>query len=217
MHGREWWLRHVERVLVCGLIVASSALASGAAAQRATPPASAPCIALMMPEVKGVPGHSDDVGNGVRELFASYLTAPAFKTVMLEAKLPMLALNEARDKGCQNVLTVTLTGKQSGVSRLGKIAGQAAGSAAVYVPGASSTGAAIVRGAVAGGGYAVSSLASMTKAKDELKLEYRVQTLEKSVKVGPATQQAKAEVNAEDILTPIVQRAATQIADVLLK
>jgi hypothetical protein len=217
MHGREWWLRHVERVVVCGLIVVSSALASGAAGQRATAPASAPCIALMMPEVKGLPGHSDDVGNGVRELFASYLTAPTFKTVMLEAKLPMLAVNEAREKGCANLLSVTLTGKQSGSSRLGKIAGQAAGTAAVYVPGGSNTGASIVRGAVAGSGYAISSLASATKVKDELKIEYRVETADKSVKIGPATQQAKAEVNGEDILTPIVQRAATQIAGALLK
>ena len=100
---------------------------------------------------------------------------------------------------------------------MGKLAGQAAGGAAIYTPGASSVGGAAVRGAVAGTGWAVTSLSSQTKVRDTLKLEYKVQTLDNVVRVGPGVQEAKAQVNGEDILMPIVQRAATQIADALMK
>jgi hypothetical protein len=210
--GRDW--RRITRQLTAAavFIVGGVAASTPALAQSA----SAPCIAMMMPEVKGMSGQADELGNAVRELFASYLTAPTFKTISLEAKLPMVALNEAKEKECPNVLVVTLTGKQSS-NKLGKLVGSAAGSAAVYVPGSSSTGANVVRGAVHGTGYAISSLASSTKAKDEVKLEFRIQTPEKATKIGPASEQAKAEVNGEDILTPVVQRAATQIATALMK
>ena len=207
--GRDWRWK-IKLTVAAVFIIGGVGAATPAFAQ------SAPCIAMMMPEVKGMPGQADELGNGVRELFASYLTAPTFKTISLEAKLPMVALNEAKEKECPNVLVVTLTGKQSS-NKLGKLVGSAAGSAATYVPGASSTGANAVRGAVHGAGYAISSFASATKVKDEVKLEFRVQTPDKATKIGPGTEQAKAAVNGEDILTPVVQRAATQIAGALMK
>jgi hypothetical protein len=210
-------------LLVIGVCVTGSlapmtqAAASIVRSDRAGQPP-APCIAMLLPTVTSMPGRADDVGKAVRDLFASYLTAPAFKTIPLEAKLPALAMDEARQKDCPNVLTVTLSGKQGGKgSVLGKLAGQAGSSAIAYVPGSSSTAGAIVRGAAVGTAYAVSSIAAATKARDEVKLDYKVQTLENVMRVGPGVQQAKAQVNGEDILTPVVERAAADIANALLR
>jgi hypothetical protein len=213
----------LSRLFLAGLAVAVTADVGAAASMRIAGPqqknggSGVPCIALFLPTVSGVPGPSEDVGNGVRDMFATFLTAPAFKTIRLDARLPALAAAEAREKQCPNILTATLTGKQSGGSKLGKLAGQAAGGAAIYAPGASSIAGSAVRGAVVGTGWAVTSLSSQTRVKDSLKLEYKVQTVDNVVRVGPGVQEAKAQVNGEDILTPVVQRAATQIADALMK
>ena len=205
-------------VTILGLMIGAAAGARpGLEAQVGTAAQSPTCIAVPLPSMTGVPGRVEDVGNGVRDLFATYLTAPAFKIVPLDARLPALALDEARQKGCANVLTVTISGKQSGGSRWGKLAGQAAGTAAVYVPGSANTGAAMVRGAAVGTGYAVSSFASTTKVRDELTLEYKLQASDPAVKVAPGKQQTKAKVDGEDILTPLVEGAAGQIAAALLK
>ena len=190
---------------------------TSAAPQQNSAGAGVPCIAMFMPTVSGVSGSAEAIANGVRDMFATYLSAPAFKTIRLDARLPAVAAAEAREKQCPNILTVTLTGKQSGGSSFRKLAGQAAGGAAIYAPGPSSTAGSVVRGAVVETGFAVRSLAENTKAKDTLKIEYKIQTLDNAVRVGPGVQEAKAQVNGEDLLTPIVQRASTQIADALMK
>jgi hypothetical protein len=207
-------------VAILGLVIVASlhtAATTSAAPRQGTGDAGAPCIAMLLPTVSGVPGPAQDVANGVRDMFATFLTAPAFKTIRLDARLPALAATEAREKQCPNILTVTLTGKQSGGSSFGKLAGQAAAGAAIYTPGGSSTGSSVVRGAVRETGWEVRSLSSQTKAKDALKIEYKIQTTDNAIRVGPGVQEARAKVNGEDLLTPIVQGAATEIANALMK
>ncbi len=99
----------------------------------------------------------------------------------------------------------------------GRFAGQAVGSAAPYIPGTSNAAGAIVRGAAVGTSQAVASMASNTKARDELKLEYTMQTTDNAVRVPKTTHEAKAQANGEDLVTPVIEKVATQIADVLLK
>src|SRR6478672_10098581 len=92
-------------VTILGLMIGAAAGARpGLDAQGGTAAQSPTCIAVPLPSMTGVPGRVEDVGNGVRDLFATYLTAPAFKIVPLDARLPALALDEARQKGCENVL-----------------------------------------------------------------------------------------------------------------
>src|SRR5690606_10474039 len=63
-------------------------------------------IALILPGVSGVEGRATDYGAGLRELFASFLKGPSMQVPMLEARLPALAIQEAQQKGCDNVLSV---------------------------------------------------------------------------------------------------------------
>jgi hypothetical protein len=219
MHQRLTDVRTRRRIatgIVLCLVMATTTFGAPAPQDGGAAP-SGVCIAVMLPSIKGFPGDADNVGNAMRELFANYLTAPTFKTIMLDARLAVLAMNEAKEKGCANVLTFSVTGKQAGPSRLGQIAGQAAGNAAVYMPGAGSLGAAAARGAAVGTALSLSNIAATTKVRDEVKLEFRVQTPGNAVRVGPGSHEAKAQVNGEDILTPVVEAAATQIVNGISK
>jgi hypothetical protein len=57
-----------------------------------------------------------------------------------------------------------------------------------------------------------SSLAASTKAKDEVRFEYRLQSPSGHVQFGPRTEsQYRNTVDGEDLLTPVAMRAAETI------
>ncbi len=175
------------------------------------------CIAIVLPSVQGVDGSASEVSNALRELLTSYLSGPSIKAVPLEARLQSQALEEARQRGCDNILTATLTRKRSGGGVLGRALGQAAGTAAWYVPGAASTGGVMARGAVIAGAQAVSTVASSTRAKDEMRLDYKFSSLDEAARARPVTLSAKAATDGEDILTPLAEKAAEAIAAAVTK
>jgi len=168
------------------------------------------CIAVAMPAVQGVPGNATEAASGVRDLMIGYLTAPHVKIVALEARLSSQAIEEAREKSCEPLLFLSLT-RKSGGSRFTKALGQAAGSSAWYLPGGGTVGSATARAAAAGGLQVASSMASSTKAKDEVRLEYRLQTAAGQTEFGPKTESQTASADGEDLLTPVVMRAAESI------
>jgi len=170
----------------------------------------APCVAIVLPSVEGV-DDSTAVAMSVRRLFQSYLTGPSLRSIALDAKLPSQASEEAIQKECTKVLTVSLSRKSGGTGR-SKVAtaAQAAGTAAGYIPGGG-----IAEIAVAGaevGAQAIGSLASSTRAKDEMRIEYRVTTVDGAEVMSPKTDSRRARSNGEDIVTPLVERAANAVA-----
>lgn len=178
-------------------------LASGASQKSGT------CIAIGLPAVQGVEGSAVDVGNAVRELFNGFLTGPSIKVVTLDARLASQAAEEARQKACKLVLTVNLTRKRSN-TRLGRMLGQAGSTMAWTMPGSRGA-AAVARGAALAGAQAVSDMASITKAKDELTLEYSIQTTAGEVVLKPTEEKLKASADGEDLLTPLARRASESI------
>jgi hypothetical protein len=189
------------------LAVTATALA-GASSAAAEPV----CVAIVLPSVQGVEGNASDLGLALRELFTSYLTGPSIQPVSLDARLPSQAFEEARQKQCGFVLTATLTLARRGGGMLGKALGQAAGAAAWHIPTGSSVGSAAARGAAAGGAQAAAAIAAGTKARDEMRLEYALSSLDDTAKAPRKEDKAKARVDGEDLLTPLVERAATAIA-----
>jgi hypothetical protein len=167
------------------------------------------CIALVLPSVRGTEGNATDIASSLRDLIASYLTGPSLRTMALEARLPAQAIEEARQKDCGRVLTATLTRKHN-EGGLGRTLGRAAGAAAWHVPYGGTAAAAAVRGAAVVGAVAVSSIASETRAKDEMRLEYRL-SLADGTLVRDGVERAKASVNGEDLVTPLVERLAGTI------
>src|ERR1700730_14924941 len=195
----------------CGAIaVAVTVPAAMAHAVAAEPASDPPCIAIVMPVVQGMPGNAADAATGVRDLIASYLAGPLVKVVSLDARLPSQAVEEAKEKGCEPLLFATLT-RKSGGSRLTKALGQATGNSASYRRGGGSVASAAGRAAAVGGLQAASSLASSTKAKDEMRLEYRLQSAAGQIQFGPKSESQTATADGEDLLTPVVMRAAEAI------
>ena len=201
--------RPTRLALACGASLTLS-LVSHASAEPAEPAA---CIALMLPSVQGSEGSATDIGNGVRDLFGSFLNGPAIKTIALEARLESQALEEAKQKGCPRVLVTTLTVKHGGGGLMSKAIGQGLGTAAWHAPiPVSSIAAAAARSAVMGGAQAVTTLASSTRARDEMQLEYRL-----APDQATKTEKAKAKSDREDLLTPLAERISKAVLATITK
>ncbi|HTI39990.1 MAG TPA: hypothetical protein VL484_20675 [Vicinamibacterales bacterium] len=205
-----------------GFAVISTLVGAGAVHAAAQAPATGTqdsvCVALVTPSVEGVPGNATEVGVAVRDLFASFLAGPALHAVPLDARLVSQALQEAQQKQCANVLVASVTMKRSGgSSMLKRMAGNTGSNVAWQLPtGGSTVSSAVARGAAITAAQTMSGVASSTRAKDEMLLEYRVMT-NGSVRLPPTTKQAKAHVDGEDLLTPLVQQAAEVIAGAVTK
>jgi hypothetical protein len=172
--------------------------------------AAARCIAIVNPALEGLPGNASETATGVRDLITSYLTGPSVKVVALEAKLPSLAAEEAKQKNCEPLLFVTVRRKSNSHGFL-KALGHAAGTSSWNLPGGGSAASAAARASAAGGLQAASSLAQSTKAKDEVSLEYRLQSADGQTQFGPTTERRTAKIDGEDLLTPLVEHAAEAI------
>ena len=196
-------------IILGGLLWAAPVPASSALAADNSPGA-ATCVAMGLPAVQGVEGSAVDVGNAVRELFRDFLRGPSITVVELDARLASQASDEARQKGCQRILTATLTRKRSSGGRLGRVLGHAGSAAAWHMPGRG-VGGAVARGAALAGAQAVSELAVTTRAKDEMKLEFQLQALDGRVLLERTEEKLKASVDGEDLLTPLVRKASESI------
>ncbi len=182
-----------------------------------SPAASTPCVAILMPDVQGVEGNAINVATGIQQLFSSYLTGPSIRVIALEAKLPALANDEARQKQCGNILQATFTRKHKNGSTFGKVVGSAGSVAAWTAPYGSSTGAAVARTAAIAGTEAAGTLASDTRATDEMRIEYKLTTPDGSVQLGPKEEKVKASTDGEDLLTPLVKQASEAVVTQIMK
>jgi outer membrane lipoprotein-sorting protein len=168
------------------------------------------CIAIVMPSMSGMTGNTQELANSVRDLMASYLTAPSIRLISLDAKLPSLAVEEAREKGCESLLYLTVT-RKTGSRGLARAMGQAAASSSWAIPYGGSVAGAVGRVGAVGGLQAAASLAQSTKAKDEIHLDYRLESPSGQVQFGPRTETRRANADGEDILTPVIAQAAEAI------
>ena len=197
---------------VIAIVVLTTVPSVWAQSATADPPKQVACIGIVTSTVEGVPGNAADVGNGARDLMASYLEGPSIKVVALEAKLPSLAAEEAKQKGCEPLLLTSVRRKSGGRPGFMQALSQAAGTASWSLPSGSSPASTIARAGAATGLQTVASLAQSTKAKDEISLEYQLQSADGHVLFGPRTEHQTAKSDGEDLLTPVVARAAEAIA-----
>ncbi len=200
------------------LLIAVAIAGIGAALPAYAQADSQACVAIVLPSATGVEGDALAFSTSLRDLFASYLTGPSVRAINLEARLASQAVEEARTKDCRHVLVTKITKKRDSGSGWGKALGQAAGSAAYYgVPYAGGAAAAAARGAIVAGAHAVSSMASTTRVKDELTLEFRLGTVDNVLRASPKTEKAKAKSDGEDLLTPLVEKASESIAAAIVR
>jgi hypothetical protein len=192
-------------------IATAAALLSSPRVIAAEPDA---CIAIMLPSLRGTDGNTSDLSASIRELITNFLAGPSLKTLDLTSRLPQHAVEEAAQKDCGMVLSTTISRTRSGGS-VGRVLGQAAGAAAWHVPYGSTAGSTAVRGALVAGGAAASAIASETRAKDEMRLDYRLLVSARPPDEGYDS--AKAKNDGEDLVTPLIERLAARIVTAIAK
>src|SRR5687768_16271427 len=175
-------------------------------------------IGIMLPKVQLTSGDTTQAAETLRKSFAGYLNGPAIEVVTLSAQLPAQAVEEARQSQCDYILSASMNVKKGGGgSMFGKAIGNIAGSAAGHIPGGGSATTGAARSAAITGVYTTAAIASSIKAKDELSLEYKLDSVETSKTVLSNTAKAKAKSDGEDILTPSVETAAQTIVATVTK
>jgi hypothetical protein len=174
-------------------------------------------IGVVMPKAQMTSGDSAQAAEAVRNTFASFLNGPTIEVVSLTARLPSQALEEARQSECDYVLYTSLTQKKGGGGGMfGRALGSVGGIAVGHIP-VNTRGEAAARSVAVGGVHTTANIASSIKAKDELSLEYK---LESTDGAGPALanrEKGKAKSDGEDVLTPLIEKAAEAVVRALKK
>ncbi len=184
-------------------------------ASAATPSAGSIHLCLAPPSAQMLGVSSDAATASVRDAFKSYLTGPSIAIEMLTARLASQAREEAKQKHCRYLLytTVTQERKQSS-GLLARIAAGAVQSGATQVAAnASSTGTRVLASATAGGA-ASTYYGSFTQSSDKLTLTARLESADGSV-VSDHTEKRKAGSDGEDLLAPLVERAAERVVNAM--
>jgi hypothetical protein len=199
-----------SRTALATLAIATSALEASAqgATQKST-------ICLAPATVQMASGSSADGGTAVRETFASYLSGPTLAVTPLNAKLASQAREEAKQASCTYVVysSMKLERGKSGGGFLGKMIGGAVESSAWELRGAASStaGRMVANAAATAAVEAARGLATNVKTKDELTLDWRLENGDGGI-VAKNNAKAKASSDGQDLLTPMVERAAETIA-----
>ena len=201
----------IRHLLVLTLLATDSLAAQG------TPAPARICIAP--PTAQVASGNSTDAANAVRDAFTAYLTGPTLTVTPLTARLASQAHEEAKQAGCPHVLYTALKHeRKQGNNMLGRMAGSVAEGAAWELRGSASSAAGRVAASAAASAAstAARSFAGNVKSKDEITLDYRLETGDGTIVVKNAGK-AKAESDGQDLLTPLIERAAEAVAAAALK
>jgi hypothetical protein len=175
-------------------------------------------IGLVMPKVQMSSGDTAQAAEALRGNFASYLKGPTVEVIPLSARLASQATEEARQSECDYVLYLSMSVKKGGGgSMFGRAIGNIAGSAAGHIPVGGSATTAAARSAAISGVYTTAVIVSSIKVKDELSLEYKLDSVETSKTLLSNSAKAKAKSDGEDILTPLVESSAQTIVSTVGK
>ncbi len=175
-------------------------------------------IGMIMPKVQLTAGDTAQAAEALRTSFAGYLNSPTIEVVSLESRLPSLAMNEARQSQCDYVLFVSMVQKKGGGGGMfGRALGGFAGAAAGHIPGGGSAGTAAARSVAVSGVYTSAHIAGSIKAKDEIGLEHKLEPTDGAGKGVSATNKAKASRDGEDVVTPLIEKAAENVVATVSK
>ena len=169
-------------------------------------------IGLLLPNVQMSAGNAAQAAEALRNSFASYLKGPNIEVVTLAARLPSLAIEEARQSQCDYMLSASMNVKKGGSgSMFGRAIGNIAGATAGQIPGGGSATTSAARSVAITGVYTTAAIASSIKARDEVTLEYKLDQVETAKTSAGSKDKAKASADGEDVISPLVQKAAGDV------
>jgi hypothetical protein len=168
-------------------------------------------IGVITPNVKLTTGDVTQAAETLRNSFVGHLNGPNIEVIALSARLPSQAMDEARQSQCDYILSASMNVKKGGGGMFGRAFGNIASSAAGHIPGGGSAASGAARSAAITGVYTTAAITSSIKAKDEVSLEYKLDSVETTKTVLSNSGKAKAKSDGEDVVTPLVQTAAQAI------
>jgi hypothetical protein len=169
-------------------------------------------IGLILPTVQMNAGNPAQAAEALRNTFAGFLNGPSIEVVTLSARLPSQAIEEARQSQCDYVLSSSMTVKKGGGGGMfGRAIGNIAGSAAGHIPGRGSAATGAARSAAITGVYTTAAIANSIKARDEVSLEYKLDQVETAKTSLTDKSKAKANSDGDDVIAPLVEKAAQAI------
>jgi len=172
-------------------------------------------ICLAPASVEASTGSANAAVDAVRETFTAFLTGPSLRAQPLTARLASQVRQEAKQAGCPYLLLTALKHVQNrgGGGLLGRMAAGAAQQGAWEAGVASGSAVGRVAGQAAYGaaGQAAYNYAATIHNKDEMTLEYRLETAAGATVIEKQDKR-KAKQDGEDLLTPLAKSAAEQIA-----
>jgi hypothetical protein len=152
-----------------------------------------------------------DLSAAVQNSLGQYLKGTKVEVVPIEAKLAQAQVGEAQEKQCNYVLLATAAHKKGGGGGFGGF-GRMLGSVAPMMGGGSIVGQ-IATSAI----ITATSMSGNMKSKDELSLDLRLQsTTDNSVALARQLK-VKAKSDGEDIISAIIEQAATAILETVGK
>jgi len=176
-------------------------------------------IGMIVPRVNTAGGGMGEQGEAasLRATLTSFLAGSNIETIDLKARLDSLALNEAQRRECDFVLYTTLLRKRSGSSTgggpLNSIMGNVGtGGMGTKVPGAKKATEITNQAARVG-----STIATFSKANDEITFEYKLVTSVGARPVATKITKAKVKSDGEDVLTAMIESAAQAILNATVK
>jgi hypothetical protein len=159
--------------------------------------------------------NATELAGAIQNSLGQYLKGTKVELVAIEAKLASAIESEAKEKECDYVLYATVSHKKGGggfgmFSKMAPVLGSV-----VPMAGMGSTAGAVCFEVASTAIYTAGSASANIKPKDELTLDISLkngatQTLTKQFK-------AKAKSAGEDIISPIVEQAATAIVETVGK
>lgn len=176
-------------------------------------------IGMVVPRVNTAGAGTGEQGESasLRSTLTSFLAGSNIETIDLKARLDTLALTEAQRRECDFVLYTTLLRKRSGSSTgggpLNSIMGNVGtGGMGTKVPGAKKA-TEITNEAT----RVSSTIATFSKANDEITFEYKLVTSVGARPVATKMTKAKVKSDGEDVLTPMIESAAQAILNATVK
>ncbi len=151
-------------------------------------------------------------GESLRLLESRYLGGPNIEVVTLAALLASQVAAEAKEKGCDYVVYSTMTQKKS--SGMGFLKAATALSSMTPIGAmAGAAGAATAAASAAAAASGAASMSSQVRAKNEVTFEYHMFAPGNTTPVLENKATAKAKTDGEDVITPLVEAAATAIVE----
>ena len=174
-------------------------------------------IGVVQPKAQMGQGNSGaQVAQPIQTMIVQYLSGPAIEAIPLAALIPSQEEAEAKQKECDFVIYSSLSQKKSGgggflraalpMASMIPMVGMAAGAAGAVATTAAAS-------AAAGG----AGVAGTVKAKNEVSFDYQLIAPGDANPVLSNSTKAKAKTDGEDVITPLIEQAATAIVGEVTK